>query len=129
MIIPHSYDKGALQPWEYLPAAAGTYEIGQALNVTGGQLTAIAAASATSPAYICMAKKTVEAGALLPVQRVSKDVIHETTLSAEAEGAKIGSKLQVSKGGMQVDAAAAGTFEVVYIEGTAAGSIVRGRFI
>lgn len=128
MFIPHSYDKGALQPWEYLPAAAGSYHIGMALNVNAGQLTAITAPSKTSPAYICMAEKIAKAGDLLPVQRVNKDVIHETTLSAEAASATIGSKLQVSAGGMQADAAAEGTFEVVYIEGTAAGSIVRGRF-
>lgn len=129
MIIPHSYDKGALQPWEYLPAAAGEYKIGQALNVTGGKLTAIAAASTTSPTYICMTEKTVQDGDLIPVQRVQKDVIHETTLSAAAATAAIGSKLQVSAGGLEVDGGAAGSFEVTYIEGTEAGSIVRGRFI
>ena len=128
MFVPHSYDKGALQPWEYIEAAAGSYEIGQLLDVTGGKLTAIAAAKTTTPQYVCMAKKTVEAGGLLHVQRICKDVIYETTLSAAAEAAVVGTKLQVSAGGKQADSAAAGTFEVVYIEATAAGSVVRGRF-
>ena len=128
MFLPYSHDKVALQPWEYLPAAAGTYQIGQLLDVTAGKLTAIGAAKTTTPAYLCMASKTVANGDVLPVQRVSKDEIYETHLSAEAADAAIGTKLQVSKGGLEADAAAAGTFEVSYIEGTAAGSVVRGRF-
>lgn len=127
MFVPYSHDKGAQQPWEYLPAAAGTYQVGQLLDVTGGKLTAIAAAKNTTPAYVCMASKTVEAGESLPVQRVSKDIIYETHLSTEA-AATIGTMLQVSAGGLLADGAASGTFEVTYIEGTAKGSVVRGRF-
>lgn len=128
MFLPYSHDKGTQQPWEYLPAAAGTYKVGQLLDVTGGKLTAIDAAKKTTPAYVCMASKTVAADENLPVQRVSKDDIYETHLSAEAAAATIGTKLEVSAGGLEADAAAAGTFEVTYIEGTAAGSVVRGRF-
>lgn len=127
MIIPHSYDN-ALQPWEYLPAAAGTYKVGQALTVTGGKVAAIGKASTTTPPYICMAETTVADGEALPVIRVRNETIFESTLSEEAAAATIGSKLQVSADGLTVDAAAAGTFEVVYIEGTAAGNVVRGRF-
>lgn len=128
MFVPYSHDKGALQPWEYLEAAAGSYEVGQLLNVSGGKLTALSAATTTTPAYVCMAKRTVEAGETLPVQRVSRDVIYETTLSAAAESAAVGTKLRISAGGLQADGGAAGTFEVVAIDGTAAGSMVRGRF-
>ena len=128
MFLPHSHDKGALQPWEYTEAAAGTYQVGQLLDVTGGKLTAISAVKTTTPAYVCMASKTVEAGEVLPVQRVAKDVIYETHLSAAAEAATVGTKLRISAGGLLADGGAAGTFEVVYIEGTAAGSVVRGRF-
>lgn len=128
MFLPYSHDKGALQPWEYLEAAAGTYEIGQLLDVSGGKLTAITAAKTTTPAYVCMAKCTVEEGQTLPVQRVCKDAIYETKLSAAADAATVGTKLQVSEGGLLADGAATGTFEVVYIEGTAADSVVRGRF-
>lgn len=127
MFLPHKSDNG-LQPWEYYPAAAGTYEIGQMLNVSNGQLTALSAASETTPAYVCMGRATVEAGETLPVIRVTRDMIFESTLSAEAAAAKLGSMLEVSAGGLQVDATAAGTFEVVYIEDTAAGGVVHGRF-
>lgn len=127
MIIPHSYDN-ALQPWEYFPAAAGTYKVGQALTVTSGKLAAIGNVSTTTPPYICMAETTVADGEAIPVIRVRNEIIFETTLSADAASAAIGAKLEVSADGLTVDNAATGTFEVVYIEGTAAGNVVRGRF-
>ena len=124
---PHQNDN-VLQPWEYFPAAAGTYEVGQMLQLSNGQLAALSAATKTTPPYVCMARATVAAGEELPVIRVQKDMIFETQLSAEAASAKIGTLLEVSADGLTADAAEAGTFEVVFLEATAAGSIVRGRF-
>ena len=128
MFSPHKTDTGAVLPWEYLPAAAGTYQAGQILNAKNGSLTPVSAASPTTPGYLCMANITVTAGQLVPVTRIQHTAIYETQLSAEAADAAEGTKLQVSAGGLQVDAAAAGSFEVTYIEDTAAGSMVRGRF-
>ena len=128
MFSPHKTDTGAVLPWEYMPAAAGTYQAGQLLNAKNGSLTPVSAASPTTPGYLCMANITVTAGQLVPVTRIQHTAIYETQLSAEAAGAAEGTKLQVSAGGLQLDAAAAGSFEVTYIEGTAAGSLVRGRF-
>lgn len=129
MFFPHKTDTGAHQPWEYLPAAAGTYQAGQLLIVSGGKLAAISAATKTTPPYLCMGSVTVADGENLPVVRVTNDEIYETQLSAAAASATIGTKLEVSAGGLKADAAAAGTFELVYIEGTAADSVVRGRFV
>lgn len=128
MFSPHKTDTGAVLPWEYMPAAAGTYQAGQLLNAKNGSLTPVSAASTTTPGYLCMANITVTAGQLVPVTRIQHTAIYETQLSAEAASAAEGTKLQVSAGGLQVDAAAAGSFEVTYIEDTAAGSMVRGRF-
>lgn len=128
MFSPHKTDTGAVLPWEYMPAAAGTYQAGQLLNAKNGSLTPVSAASTTTPGYLCMANITVTAGQLVPVTRIQHTAIYETQLSAEAAAAAEGTKLQVSAGGLQVDAAAAGSFEVTYIEDTAAGSMVRGRF-
>lgn len=119
---------GAQIGWEYLNAAAGTYKAGQLLNAEGGKLVPVSAASPTTPGYLCMADVTVQEGQTLPVQRIQKNDLYVTQLSAEAAGAAMGSKLQVSAGGLQVDAGAAGTFEVTYLEGTAAGCEVCGRF-
>ena len=120
---------GVLQPWERLPAAAGTYQAGQLLNAADGVVKPVAAASATTPGYLCVADVTLAQGDLLPVARIVKDEIYVSQLSTETAGAKVGAKLQVSAGGLQVDGAAAGTFEVVWAADTAAGSEVHGRFI
>lgn len=119
---------GNLRSWEYLPAAAGTYKAGQLLNASNGVLAPVSAASKTTPGYLCMADVTVVQGENLPVQRISKDAIYVTQLSAEAANAQLGAMLQVSAGGLQVDGAATGSFEVTFLEGTAAGSEVCGRF-
>lgn len=128
MFTIHSHDTGAVLPWEYLPAQAGTYKAGQLLETSTGQLAPIAAVSKTTPGYLCMADITVVAGGMLPVTRIQRDVIYETQLSADGVAA-VGEKLEVSAGGLQVDANAQGTFELVYAEDGVAGSTVRGRFI
>lgn len=128
MFLPYNTDSGHVQPWEYLPAAAGTYQVGQLLNVSGGKLTALSAASTTTPPYLCMSNTTVEDGGTLPVCRVNGNTVYETKLSAAAADAAVGTKLQVSKGGLLADGANAGTFEITYLEGTAADSVVQGRF-
>ena len=129
MFLVHTSDCGAVQPWEYLTAAAGEYKAGQLVSVSGGNVTALTGASTTTPGYLCMADVKVEHGEPVPVTRVSRDAVYETTLSAEAASAKVGSKVQVSAGGLQVDAGAVGTFELCYMDGTAAGDMVRGRFL
>lgn len=128
MFLPHTYDNGAPQPWEYLPAAKGTYQAGQLLTTVSGTLKAVSAASKTTPGYLCMANITVDAGENVPVIRVQSGTVYETRLSATAAEAAPGTMLEVSAGGLEVDGTAAGSFEVTYIEGTTAGSVVRGRF-
>lgn len=128
MFLPHASDTGMLQPWEYLPAAEGEYKVGQLLNVSNGKLSAIAEASAVTPPYLCMSNISVKDGDLVPVIRVSTNYIYETRLSKAADNADVGTKLQVSAGGLDADASAVGTFEVVFLEATTEGAMVRGRF-
>lgn len=102
MFQPWKSDNGAVLPWEYLPAEAGTYHVGQALNLdaTTGHLEAVAADLDTTPPYICNAEVKVEtAGTPIPVSRTSRDVIYETTLQAAAAGTVAGSRLVVKSGG------------------------------
>jgi len=129
MFIPMKSDTGAVLPWEYMSAAAGDYKAGQLLNVDGGKVVAVAAASTTTPPYLCMADKTAADGEPLPVTRISHDYIYETQLSAAAAAAEIGTKLQVSAGGLEADAAGTGTFEIVSMDGTEQGDFVRGRWV
>ena len=129
MFSPHKNGTGAVLPWEYIPAAAGTYEAGQLLQVTNGKLAAISAAVTTSPPYLCMGSITVADDEVIPVTRIASDVIYAASLSAAAEAAVVGTKLRISAGGKEVDAGAAGSFEVVALEGNKAGNVVYGRFI
>ena len=126
MFTPYTRDTGKLQPWEYLPASAGSYKIGQALRVSDGVLLPVSGTGC--PDYVCMYDGTTVQGQIIPVIRVTERLVFETELSSDAADAKIGSKLQVSADSMGVDGAATGAFHVSYIEDTAAGSIVRGRF-
>ena len=75
-------------------------------------------------------------GELLAVTRVQGKYTFETELAAAAAAVKVGTKIQVASGGLKAkyvtgasDAAVPGTFEVVSLEGTAAGSMIRGRFV
>lgn len=125
----HKNGTGAIVPFEYIPAAAGAYEAGQLLQVADGKLAPISAAQTTTPPYLNMGSITVEDGECLPVCRIMDDMIYVTTLSAEAASAAVGTKLRISAGGKEVDGGAAGSFEVVALDGTAMGDIVYGRFI
>ena len=127
MFVLYKSDNSSLQPWEYMEAAPDDYKAGQMLAATGGLLEALAADTLTTPPYICMADMTITDDELLPVIRVSHDYIYETELSAAAATAAPGGKLAVADGGLFAKAGA-GTFEIVSLDGTAAGDAVRGRF-
>ena len=124
----HMSDTSSVQPWEYVPAAAGEYKAGQLLKMDSGMAAAITAALATTPPYLCMADIKVAAGDELPVVRVSRNYIYDTVLSADAATAAVGGMLQVAAGGLKA-APGAGTFEIVQVGGTKAGDAVRGRFV
>lgn len=126
--VPVKSDHGAVLPFEYLPAAAGDYHVGQLVEVKNGEVTALAAAAAATPPYLCMHEGKKEKGDLLPVTRVSRDYIYETALDAAMDAAVIGARLSIAADGL-APAAAAGTFEVTAADGTSAGDTIRGRFL
>ena len=128
MYLPVKSNTGAVLPWEYLGATAGTYQAGQMLTVTDGKLDALDAASTTTPPYLCMADVTAADGQVIPVTRVNGDYIYETTLKAQYDGAKPGVKMQVDADGVTASEGA-GNFELVEVSGTKAGDTVRGRFV
>ncbi|GHU87150.1 hypothetical protein FACS1894202_00840 [Clostridia bacterium] len=123
-----------------LPAAPGTYAVGQLLTLSGGKLAAISAARTTSAPYLCDFAGTIpaspvaglpplEGGDTIPVIPVEKNIVYETSLSAAAVISN-GDKLQIAAGGLQVNKTAAGSFEIVHAMGAAKiGDTVRGRFI
>ena len=78
----YSTDDNRVPGIEYLPASAITPKVGMALTQTTGRLAL--ATGATAPTYISMCEKDSEctAGDIIPVIRVGKDMILETTFAA-----------------------------------------------
>ena len=90
------------------------------------------ATGTTAPTYISMCEKdsACTAGDIIPVIRVSKDMVFETTFSAAATSIKLGNKVTLhASDGMSVTATTTdGVAEVVYMDGTASGAMCRVRF-
>lgn len=130
--FPDQSDHGAVTPFEYLPCGAITPKAGLALVLTNGLLAL--ATGTTAPTYICMkdADAAVTAGTIIPVVRVDKDRIYETTNSAAFSSAKIGTKVTLHTDGLQVTATTTnGVAEIVDFDDKAksdAGGTVHVRF-
>lgn len=138
MFIPHKTDDGRIPTVEYLPAGAITPKLGLALTQTAGGLAQTqtagnltVAGGTTKPTYICMTEKStaVAAGTVIPVQRVSSDLIYETVSSEAFTSIKQGNKVTIATDGLRVTATTTdGVAEVVAVEDTAAGGKVYVRF-
>ena len=127
MFLPYSYDHTKPDAFEYLPAAAGSVEVGMALAFSGGKLQKVS--GTTKPEYLCMADLTAEAGETIPVIRVSDDTIYETELSADSASIALGTKYTIDATGTMITAtSASGVAEVVAFDGKTAGAKVRVRF-
>lgn len=122
-------DDGRNCPIEYLPAGAITPKRGLALTQSSGNLAV--ASGTTAPTYICMTEKgaAVSAGTLIPVIRVSSDIIFETENTAAFTSVTNGTKVTIDGTGLKVTATTtSGVAEVVGFEGTAVGSKIYVRF-
>ena len=125
----YSTDDNRVPGIEYLPASAITPKVGMALVQSGGNLAL--ATGTNAPTYISMCEKDspCAAGDIIPVIRVGKDMILETTFAAAATSIELGDKVTLHTDGLQVTATTAnGVAEVVYMDGTASGSMCRVRF-
>ncbi len=126
---PHQTNDGRVPPFEYLPAGAITPKVGMALYMNAGNLAI--AAGTTKPTYICMCEKdaAVAAGDIIPVIRVDDGMILSVPLSAAGTSLKLGNKVTIATGGLQVTATTTdGVAEIVGIMGTAVGDEVLVRF-
>lgn len=125
----HSTDDGRIPPIEYLPAGAITPKVGLALTQTAGNLAV--AGGAVKPTYIAMTGKdsACAAGDIIPVIRVLPDMIFESTASVAMTSIKLGDRVTLSADGLQVTATTTGgVAEVIGLDDTAAGCVVRVRF-
>lgn len=125
----HSVEDGHNLPIEYLPCGAITPVVGMALVQSGGYLAK--ATGTTAPAYMsmCQAKEALQEGEIIPVIRVTDDIVFETVLGEDGAALKQGDKVTLDAGGTGVTATTAGgVAEIVYMDGTDAGSMCRVRF-
>ena len=125
----HSVEHGRVPAFEYLPCSAITPKVGMALVQSGGNLAL--ASGATKPAYISMIEKETAcaAGDIIPVIRVDEGIVFETESSAAFTNIKLGNKVTLASDGLRVTATTTdGMAEVVHIEDTASGGMVRVRF-
>ncbi len=128
----HSIEDGHVPAWEYLPCSAITPKVGMALTQSSGNLAI--ATGTTKPTYISMVEKSAActAGDLIPVIRVTEDIIFETTISASGTSLNKGDKVTLhASSGMQVTATtSSGVAEIVdFPTGSqASGAVVRVRF-
>lgn len=123
-------DDGRVPSIEYLPAGTITPKVGMALTQSSGKLAI--ATGTTAPTYISMCERETACtdGEVIPVLRVLPDMVFETTFSASASSVKLGDKVTLhASSGLEVTATTtSGVAEVVYMDGTASGSMCRVRF-
>lgn len=128
--IPHSIEDGHVPAFEYLPCSAITPKIGMALTESSGNLAI--ATGTTKPSYISMIEKDAActAGDIIPVIRVTEDIIFEVTNSASLSGVGVGAKVTLhASNGLQITATtSSGVAEIVNKSGDAAGSRTLVRF-
>lgn len=129
MFMLHQVDDGHVPPWEYFPCEAITPHVGLCLafDTVSQQLQV-----SETPEYICMReeKAAVAAGTVIPVVKIAKELTWESVLDG-ATALTVGSLVDVDSTGLLIDADSTSdkVFQITYLEGTALGSVVRGRFV
>lgn len=127
---PETVIDGHVPPWEYLPASAIQPKVGMALILSSGKLAI--ATGTNKPEFICMAEHpaAVTAGTIVPVIRVTPEILFKTSNSASLSGVNVGEKVTLhASSGMQVTATkTSGVAEIIAKSGDASGSDVYVRF-
>ena len=110
-----------------IPAAAGTYSVGEALVISDGLATKTS--GTYTPTHISAGAGTKASGDLLAVNPVYEDKEWKTTFSTTASSIKIGDKVTIASDSAQVTATTTnGVAEVVEIISSASGGEVVVRF-
>ena len=127
---PETVIDGHVPPWEYLPFSAIQPKVGMALILSSGKLAI--ATGTNKPEFICMAEHpaAVTAGTIVPVIRVTPEILFKTSNSASLSSAAVGAKVTLhASSGMQVTGTtSSGVAEIVAKSGDATGSDVYVRF-
>lgn len=123
----HSTDDHRVPVLEYLPCAENSVQAGTLMTILNGKL--MGAGGAMKPTYLCVAQRdSIAEDETIPVVRILPDMTLETTLTGNVEGITLGSKVTCSTGGAGISGVSdSGVIEVVYAEGSTAGSVCRVR--
>lgn len=127
MITPYmrNANTDALEYHEVTASEAVAY--GEALVMSSGKLTKCGAT--TKPAYLAAGSCAAGSANVIPVLRVSDEVIYETALSEASASIAKGAKYTLSSDGLKITATTtSGVAEVVSWDGKAQGDKVRVRF-
>lgn len=127
----HTTADGHQVPWEYLPCDDIQPFVGMPMVLSGGLLVRCGATA--KPGFISMydAPATLAEGDIIPVIRVTEDIIFETTNSASLNGVGIGAKVTLTTtGDAQVTATTtSGVAEIVdKVAGTGTGNRTLVKF-
>ena len=124
----YSTDDNRVPGIEYLPASTITPKVGMALTMSSGKLEV--ASGSSTPLYISVIEKSraCKSGEIIPVIRVGKDIIFETSFSVDPSSLNVGDKVTIDSSGMNVTATKTnGVAEIVYMD-MDAGAMCRVRF-
>lgn len=110
-----------------MPAAAATYNVGDALALDASGYVAKATGT-TAPTYIAFGAGTLEAGEILAVHPVEAGDIYETTFSADGSALKAGAKVTIATNGAQVTATTSGGIATLLGNGVASGKAIEVKF-
>lgn len=103
-----------------IPAAAGTYNVGDALAMNASGYVAQVAGT-TKPEFVCATKATVTSGNVIAVNPVYEDMEFLTTFSADGTALKAGAKVTIGTSYADVTATTTnGVAEIVDKLGTGA---------
>ena len=120
-------DKGNNPASKLLPAAAGTYKVGEAAVLTGGLITRVS--GSTKPTYVTAGAGTLASGDPISVNPIYADMEFETELVGSA-ALKVGEKVTISSTFDSVTTTTTnGVATIVDIAGTASGSKVAVKFV
>ena len=123
----HSVDDGHVPAFEYFPQNGMFIELGVAAIVRNNGISPTG--GTVKPTHICMYQSNEPSNDYIPAIRADSGIVFETTVSAAATSLKLGDKVTLNGDGTGVTATTTdGVAEIVYIGGTAAGSVVRVRF-
>lgn len=107
---------------EYLPVTnSEEVKIGEALKISSGKLTKHGATSDdTAPFFVAMAGCTAGTGNVIPVMRVTPDMLFLVETQADASAAVLGTKVTLHTDGLQVTATTTkGVATIVDLNGAA----------